>query len=48
MCVAAEAVAVVLRAQPREGGSSYLILLQHEGVRSQSAAVQVGTAHGSM
>lgn len=40
--VGAEPMAVVLRAQPREGGGSYLILLQHEGVRSRSAAVQVG------
>lgn len=36
---------MVLRAQPSEGGSGYLILLQHEGIRSQSAAVQVGASH---
>ena len=34
-------VAVVLRARPLRGGQPYVLLLQHNGVNSYSAAVQV-------
>ena len=41
MALVTDAVVVIIRAVPAEGGLSYIIILQHEGVDSQSAAVQV-------
>ena len=42
----AGSVAVVLRARPLRGGQPYVLLLQHGGVHSHSAAVQARVQMG--